>query len=188
MVQSAAARAAIRRRGDRLFAPTTTRVWLTEDGEVADRQVIERCLDLPYSKEPGVARYTDTNLHSARIHLLMERFPETFASWADNCATVRERAHAIVLDDSELRVRQAEALSGAARDSALRHAQLSARIRTLRGLEAEKEQQNLKLEIELDDALRVGIVNPSIRLDVIGFLVLSRDPFPVDARVRESAP
>lgn len=188
IAQSTAAHAAIRRRGDRLFAPSTTRVWLTEYGEIADRQVIERCLELPYSKERGAASYTDTNLNSARIHRLMEGFPQTFASWADNCAMVRERAHAWVLDDGELRARQAEALNGAARDSTLRHAQLSARIRTLRGVEADKEQSNLKLEIELDDALRVGIVNPSIRLDVIGFVVLSRDPFPVDAGARESVP
>jgi ATP-dependent helicase HepA len=183
-VVSDAAYAAIRRRGDALFAPTATRIWVTEDGELVDKRLIEQCLDLPYSKEPGAAEYTDTNLQSARIHTLIENRLELFASWPDRCANARDRAHHHVLQDEYFLARQAEALDAAIRKNSLRNAQLSARVSTLEGVEAEIELAALALETALGAALREGIATPSVRLDVMGFVVLSRGIPPLDAANR----
>jgi len=176
LLQSAAARAAIKRRGDGLFAPATIRVWITEEGEAVDSQLVENCLSLPYLKDPGTAAYADTNLSSERLLRLQQALPDIFVPWPERCARMRDRAQTLALESGELLAREAEALQNAARESAMRVAQLGARIHHLEGLEAEKEQGHLQLERNLDAALRAGIARPSIRLDVAGFLILSRQP------------
>jgi ATP-dependent helicase HepA len=176
LLNSAAARAAIRRRGDGHFAPTTIRIWITAEGEEVDPYLIEACLSLPYSKDPGMAAYTDTNLNPERLHALKEILPEIFVTWPERCAQMRERAQALVLGDTDLHARQAEALKQASHEGMLRAAQLTARIHSLQGAEADKEQAHLQLERDLNDALRAGIARPALKLDVVGFLMLSRQP------------
>lgn len=177
LLHSAAARAAIRRRGDGLFAPTTIRIWLTEDGEAVDPHVIETYLALPYSKDPGVASYADTNLSSERLRGLKQSLPEIFATWSERCDRMRDFAQTVVLENEGLLAREAKALRHSDQESALRAAQLEARIHSLQGVEADKERASLKLEQDLHKALRAGIARPLVKLDVVGFVMLSRHSY-----------
>lgn len=177
LLQSAAARAAIKRRGDGLFAPTTVRIWIDEDGESADPRVVATSLSLPYRKDPTTAEYIDTNLNTSRFQRLKQKAPEVFDHWAARCTRIRARAESFVVSDQALLARQAQALKGARQGSALREAQLVARIHSLPETEALKEQAHLQMEMELDEALRAGITQPSVSLDVVGFVMLSRQPY-----------
>lgn len=185
LLQSAAARAAIKRRGDRLFPPTTVRVWIDEDGDVADSRVVATALSLPYSRDPATTGHVDTNLNTSRFQRLKQRVPEVFDDWPTRCAGMRARAEAFVMSDQALLARQAEALENARHESAIREAQLVARIHSLPETEALEEQGNLQTEADLDEALRAGINQPSVRLDVVGFMMLSQQPYSVVAGSEE---
>jgi ATP-dependent helicase HepA len=187
LLQSAAARAAMRRRGDGLLPPAAVRVWVADSGEHVDPQLVAGCLSLPYSRDPATATHGDTNLSAARLHALSQSLPEIFGAWPERCARGSQRAHALVVANADLRNRQAEALRSANQEGASRMAQLAARIHSLEGVEAEKEQAALKLETALNEALLSGITQPSIKLDVAGFVTLSREPPAALALVGESA-
>jgi ATP-dependent helicase HepA len=186
ILQSAAARAGVRRRADGFFAPRTSRVWLSEDGEPADGKSVNHFLDLTYSKAPLTNGYVDTNLGSAKLHRLMEFLPETFVSWSDRCARLREIAFGFMLEHPELCSSQSTSISDVIRESTLRNAQREARIRTLTGVEANEEQANLRMEIAIDEALQSGIRTPSVKLDVMGFYVLTRQAYPEFSKDSES--
>ena len=81
------------------------------------------------------------------------------------------------MSDQALLARQAEALKNSRQESALRAAQLVARIHSLPETEALKEQANLQMEMDLYEALWAGINQPSVRLDVVGFVMLSRQTY-----------
>ena len=178
--KSAAAHAALRRRGDSVFAPLTRRIWLTQDGDRVESGVITALLELPYQKEAGVADYLDINLNASRLRQLKNSLPETFSSWSESCLAMRVRAEACVRDDSELQKRQTSSLNDAARESNLRLAQLTARLQTLTDAEAEAAESDLRREAAIDEALRAGVATPSIRVDVAGFIILSRRAYPED--------
>src|SRR6185312_9203023 len=144
--KSAAAHAALRRRGDSVFAPLTRRVWLTEDGDRVDSGVITTLLELPYQKEAGVADYLDVNLNASRLRQVKDSLPNTFSSWSETCFAMHARAEAYVRNDSQLKECQRTSLGDAARESNLRLAQLTARLQTLTGAEAEAAESELRRE------------------------------------------
>ena len=185
LLRSSAARAAIKRRGDGLFSPTTVRVWIDEDGGIADSQLVATSLSLPYSRDLTAAEHTDTNLSTVRFHKLKHRIPEIFDQWPVRCARMRTSAESFVLSNPTLLARREQALKAAAQESALREAQLAARIHSLPEREARREKDHLQVEVRLDEALRAGISHPSVRLDVVGFMILSRQPYSLFAEQEE---
>lgn len=168
-----AAQSAILRRGDALFPPSVERVWVDEDGEEPTSQFIQRFLLPKYSKDP-TGPYLDTNLNSERFETLAQALPETFANWGERCARIRDQAHNILVSRQEFENRKGVAIARAREEDDVRYAQLTTRIQRLVGVEAETERAQLALETALYAALQRGIANPSIRVDVVGVVFLSR--------------
>lgn len=173
------ARAAIARRGDGLFSPFVERVWVDEDGDEPTSDLVERFLDLPYDKRGAIPRYIDTNLKSLRFRSLIEAAPDAFSNWSERCNRMRDKAKATLLARSHLAESKKNALARAKVEDEMRQAQLATRIRTLTGPEAEAERRLLQVERDINDGLYLGILAPSIRVDVAGVVMISSAPFPL---------
>jgi ATP-dependent helicase HepA len=178
MHTSDAARAAMKRRGDTLLSPQVMTLWLTEDGERADPALVETILSLPYLRETIDNSYVDTNLNAERLLHLTKSLPDLFQAWPQRCDGLRRRALELLHADTDLLSKKEHAIRQARRHSGIRLAQLSARTQSLSGSEAMTEQRHLELERALSEALLHGIDRPLIRLDVMGFIILSAQPFP----------
>jgi ATP-dependent helicase HepA len=173
-----AARAAMQRRGDALFPPLVVSVWMTDDGQRVDPSLVDSVLSLPYVREATGSPYVDTNLNSERLHRLMQQMPDRFLGWSERCSRLRQRALEILQQDVELSNKKATAIRNAKRQSEIRLAQFAARFRSVTGIEAITEQDHLELETRLSQALLNGILTPLIRLDVLGFVMVSGEPYP----------
>ena len=78
-----------------------------------------------------------------------------------------------------------EALSRIQIIQEVRLSQLAARVQHLKGIEAEGERAQLDFEQELAVALQVGIRTPNIRIDVVGAMWLTREPYPFQGQDEE---
>lgn len=172
------ASAAVARRADGLFRPFVERVWVDEDGNEASSQSTEQFLDLAYDKHGAADGYIDTNLKPARFHKLIESAPEAFSNWKERCARLREAALAIVRTRQYLENAKKNALSQGKIEDETREAQLLTRIRTLTGVEAGAERNQLRMEEEISDSLYRGIISPSIKVDVAGVVIVAPFKFP----------
>lgn len=172
-----AARSAAARRADSLFPPVVYRVWVDEEGEEPHPEFVRPYLTPPYAKDGVVGRYIDTNLNSSRIHMLARAMPDAFASWADRCAHMRRRAHEVLLNREELAARKSAAIARAKTEDGVRYAQLLTRMQTLRGKELKEEGLQLQFERDLNQALYEGIAQPTIKVDVVGVVLLSLRSF-----------
>jgi len=61
----------------------------------------------------------------------------------------------------------------------VRFAQLKTRINSLNGIEADFESSQLKFESSLSRALVEGIEKPTIKVDVVGVIILSNTAIPI---------
>jgi ATP-dependent helicase HepA len=100
--------------------------------------------------------------------------PNTFANWCERCTRIRDRARDILVSRQEFEANKKSAISRAKVEDDVRYAQLTTRIQSLEGTEAEAEKVQLALETKLHAALYSGIANPSIKVDVVGVVFLSR--------------
>lgn len=173
------ARAAIKRRGDALFPPFVDRVWVDENGVEPDADFIERFLDLPYDKHGQNPQYVDKNLDSMRLRELMQAAPDAFDNWSLRCARTRDTAKTKLLARASLDGSKRVALARAREEDAVRHAQLHTRIQSLTGREADMERDQLESEQAINEGLYRGIVAPSVKIDVVGVVLLSATPYPL---------
>jgi ATP-dependent helicase HepA len=178
-MKTATACAAVKRRGDALFAPIIDRIWVDEDGFEAPDDFVFSFLDLPYDKHGRDPRYVDTNLKTARLHALMTAAPDAFANWDVRCGRMREAAMGKILARTSLSEAKKAALARARIEDEIRHAQLRARIQSLSGGEAILERRQLESEQAINAGLYQGIQAPSIKVDVAGVVLLSASPYPL---------
>ncbi|MBF0239226.1 MAG: SWF/SNF helicase family protein [SAR324 cluster bacterium] len=171
-----ASRSALKRRGDALFPPTVVHLWLDEEGNVPDSELIETCLDQPYSKNKDSNDYHDTNLNPNRFSSLIRSTPDFFDNWNLRCHRMREKALSILVNQQDLQDSQRDAIKNAKIQDEIRYAQLSTRIQHLTGKEADNEQKQLIFEKKLNEALYDGIQDPMIHLDVVGVVFLTNKP------------
>jgi ATP-dependent helicase HepA len=162
------------RRGDSLFRPSVEQVWVDEEGEELTQEFIESFLSPIYAKNGGKG-YIDKNLKMQHLQRFKRVSPDTFANWNERCMRLRNRALKILMARDEMMQRQRSAMKRATEDDEIRIAQLETRIQYLQGTEAEKESSQLGLEQQLGEALRWGIDNPSVKVDVAGVVFLTSE-------------
>jgi len=167
----------IRRRADAIFAPFVAHVWIDDDGKEPESGCVESFLSPPYNKNGAMKGYVDTNLRTQRLQYLIENRPDMFGNWSERCVRMRDRALEILLEREEFEQRILAAVERAKFGDEIRFAQLSTRIQHLQGHEAVVERRQLTFEENLSAALIEGIAEPSIRVDVTGFVYLSNEPF-----------
>lgn len=178
-MKTSTACAAMKRRGDALFAPIVDRIWVDEDGFEAPADFVSRFLDLPYDKHGRDPRYVDTNLKTARLRALMDAAPDAFANWDVRCARMREAAMGKLLARAPLAEAKKAALARARVEDEIRHAQLRTRIQSMTGGQALLERHQLASEQAINAGLYQGIHTPSIKVDVAGVVLLSASPYPL---------
>jgi ATP-dependent helicase HepA len=170
---------AISRRGDALFSPLVVQVWINAEGEEPNQEFIDKYLMATYENKLPNGDYIDTNLNSMRFLSLMGTEPDTFENWGERCHNMREQAHKILITQPLLTDSKIDAIGKAQMEDEVREAQLVTRIRMLDGVEKDMEQKRLVEEKRLNSALYQGIENPSIKVDVVGVVLLSGDAFPI---------
>ncbi len=173
-------RAAIRslqRRADALLPPLTEVVFLDADGRPAADPTLLEVLAHPYlAHDKGGSDY---NLANERLTAMDPIVPPS--RWPDLCIQARTAAQAEVLARGEppLRERCEGYAAQAEREFSLRLAQMSLRLSREQGQRLSGGTVNasdIAIEKAVGAALVRGIRAPQLRLDSIGFIVVSGRP------------
>lgn len=173
---SAAVRS-LQRRADALFPPLIEVVFLDADGRpVADEALLAILTRSYLAHDKGGS---DFNLANERLSAIDPIVPPS--RWAELCAHARSAAadEVLIRGDPPLRDRCEAYAEQAERESGIRVAQLRLRHRneldgSLTGNSV--SSQDLSLEERIGAALVRGIREPHLRLDSVGFIVVSGRP------------
>lgn len=160
-------RRALQRRADAFLPPRIVTLWSDMNGvDVKDAPLIE-VLKRPFDPTRG-----DRNLNRERRWALDELFGDS--DWDARCRAARSRSEEVLrrqpalVTACETAVARFESLAGAAiMQRQLRLTFLSARERAA-------EEVELADAVAVDAALLRGIEKPSVRLDAVGAIVVSR--------------
>lgn len=172
------AKSSLLRRSDGLFPPVVISVWINEEGDLVQNNIISEYLDPPYDKDGINEAYRDTNLKSLRFRSLMQKMPNEFDNWNARCFRMREFALGHIKDNESLNTSIRTAIATARVHDELRETQLMTRIQLLEGLEAESEKNQLEVEKALSNLIYTGIQYPSIKIDATGMTLLTNQIFP----------
>jgi ATP-dependent helicase HepA len=145
-------------------------------GEVADAALLQ-VLSQPFRRvrEGG----TDTNLTKHRLAVLQHLVDRD--AWAGVCGAARTASERSLRERPEFAEDCGRLASAAARELAARVRVLERRFQRGEGDRAATGRE-LALERELAEALCKGIGRPELRLDAVGFIVISgREPHEEDA-------
>jgi len=152
---------AVRRRGDSLFPPFSQTLFVTATGEIESREPVLDILNRPFRRMRDGG--TDRNLHRDRASVI-DDFVER-GQWSDACSRVRSIAEKELRSSDEFR-RRVEAGS---KDAASFVERQKERLR----LRPEHERAELEKYKRLSEAISSGIGDPHVRLDAIGFIIVS---------------
>jgi ATP-dependent helicase HepA len=174
------ARSSLTRRSDALFPPLIISLWVNEEGDRVQSDLISKYLELPYNRDRGDETYKDTNLKSLRFRALMQKMPNEFDNWNARCFRMREFALGYIKNNETLNKSIKTAIATAKVDDELRETQLKTRIQLLRGIEAQSEQNQLEIQNVLSSLISNGIRHPSIKIDATGLTILTNQIFPLE--------
>jgi ATP-dependent helicase HepA len=168
--------AALRRRADAHLPPGVETIFVGADGvEVTDATLLQ-ILARPYRKrEKGGLDYSLTKEKLPALGEVVD-----VSLWPGVCREARAAADRTVLERPELRARWAAAATLAEAALGERVARLRRRTASAVGTAGERAALAAETEVEerLAAALAAGVREPRLRLDAVGFFVLSgRDPF-----------
>jgi ATP-dependent helicase HepA len=159
-------RRALQRHADAFLPPGIVTLWSAVDGaEVEDARLIA-LLSTPYDPKRG-----DVNLNPERRWALDALIGES--DWEWRCRTARARSEEVLRHQPSF---TAACINGVIRfEAASRSAVTQRRIRLtfLPARQREAEESELAADIDVDDALWLGIREPNVRLDAVGAVVLS---------------
>lgn len=165
---------ALMRRADALFPPFMYTSFLDIALEKVVDEELLKILSLPYTKES--TRRCDYNLsfhRFAAIHHLVDP-----GHWSDLCAQARARSEELIRGSEHFQKYCRSYAVRAKKELIRRSDQL--RLRVEREAEVGMNNQVLleesKLSNELNTALIRGIARPRLRLDSVGFIVVSGEP------------
>ena len=170
-VDTVAARAALRRRGDLALPPRFSTIWL--DSTLAPVRDLKLCelLEAPYLPDHRSGRYRDTNINAQRWKRVKTMRLDPVAHWSELCRQGRERAETCLRSDPEFLERLRTAVSEAATIDFGRISQLEVRERQ----NPDADTAQLDLERSIAAKMRDGILQPSVRLETIGTVFLTGD-------------
>jgi ATP-dependent helicase HepA len=165
---------ALLRRADALFPPFMYTKFLDINlQEVIDEELL-KILILPYVKE-GSDR-CDYNLNFERFNTANHLIDPGL--WSDTCKRARAKSEETLLNSEQFQRFCKSYAFRAKKEMLKRNEQL--RLRVEReidlGLNNEVLSEELSLEEELQTALIRGILKPQVRLDSVGFIVISGRP------------
>jgi ATP-dependent helicase HepA len=167
--------AALRRRADALLPPAVATVFVRADGTEAADPLHLRILNRPYKKqEDGGLDHSLTKERLPVLDLVVDR-----AQWPALCRDARSVGERVLRDRPELR----ERLAGVAVRAEATLEERVARLRRRADAAADESERlvlvaETELEARIADALVAGVREPRLKLDSVGFCILSgRDPF-----------
>jgi ATP-dependent helicase HepA len=164
---------AIRRRGDSLFPPLQLTMFLDRlMSEVVDPELL-KILSRRYSKSQPARDY---NLNDDLLEVIDTYF--TSQQWAELCREARIRSESILRRREDFATECQRRANLAERDLSSRLDQVRLRLeRDYRetSLGREALQNELQNERELKDVMVKGMLEPLIRLDSIGLIILSKN-------------
>lgn len=166
--------AALRRRADAAFPVRYCTIWLTSDLEEVTKPELLTLLSQPYSKWPRPTGGRDFNLRSER----WDRAAQLVAigDWSELCVKARKEAERLIRNGADFRM-QCDHYSARVRDSAATIANaFSSRKARLSGAVRQAEERMAEMDAELAEALAAGILNPAMRVDSAGVVVISGEP------------
>ena len=163
--------ASLRRRADEAFPVEYRTVWLNGDLAPVRNQQVLTVLGWPYQKSPRANGSRDVNLRIDRWERVDALVP--IGDWGELCYRAREAAEREVWDDPQFRERCARYALETRELAANVNEALKSRIAQLAGSVRESEEKMAQFELQLSDALSVGIETPSLRVDSAGAVVLA---------------
>jgi ATP-dependent helicase HepA len=163
------------RQADALFPPLIEVVYLDTDGRAVTAPKLLSILERPYLQASKGG--TDFNLANDRLAVLDQLVEPT--RWAELCLHAKSVSAEQVMERGEmsLRVRCEEFAKQAERALSIRLEQLRLRLAkdsTELTVSSTVSDRDLEFERALHDAVVSGIRTPQLRLDSLGFLVVSR--------------
>jgi ATP-dependent helicase HepA len=165
-----AARAALRRRGDLMLAPSFSTIWIDSALNIVPQGGLRALLDRPYRPVArGQGAYHDINVNARRWRRVKAIGIDVVAHWAELCTKGRETAEALLRSDPDFVAKLRIAESIAADADYARITQLEVRLRQ----DPEGLVGQLDLERAIATATRQGIITPRIRLETIGAVFLT---------------
>jgi ATP-dependent helicase HepA len=173
----------LQRRVDGLFPPFVRSICIDAKHEpmsVVQDQKLLNILQLPY-KSKGT-RVQDYNLAKNRLDIIDE-FVEP-SKWQEICTSARQRSLDLIVQQPDFSELCQKSSTYAEQKLGRRLEQLRLRLNRLRKQGQSSHvalEQELNNEIELSKVIIEGIKNPLIRLDSVGFIIVSgRQPAQID--------
>jgi ATP-dependent helicase HepA len=159
-------RRALQRRADAFLPPRIVTLWSAVDGDqVEDAKLIGR-LSAPYEPRRG-----DVNLNPERRWALDKLIVES--DWEWRCRTARARSEQALRRQPSFAMACTDAMTQFAAACRWTVTQRRIRLTFLPARQREAEESELAADIDIDDALAIGIREPRVRLDAVGAVVLS---------------
>ncbi len=163
--------ASLRRRADEAFSVEYRTVWLNGDLVPVKNEQVLTVLGWPYQKSPRADGGRDVNLRIdrwERVDALV-----SIGDWGELCYRARQVAEREVRDDPRFRERCDRCALQTREFAASVNEALKSRIAQLAGSVRESEEKMARFELQLSDALAVGIETPFLRVDSAGAVVLA---------------
>jgi ATP-dependent helicase HepA len=173
---------ALRRRADAWFAPRLRTLFLDVQGQLVRDPALLKVIAAPYRAVKNGGR--DINLAKDKAALIGVCLDVDL--WPDLCRRVRDASRELLLGSAGLRTAVASSVSRAQGELAARVEQIHLRSTEERQVDGAfgRERHEADVERELGDALIEGIKEPYLRLDSVGFIVVSgREVAVTDRRV-----
>jgi ATP-dependent helicase HepA len=176
---------ALRRRADAWFPPRVRTTFIDGDGKAVRDLALLAILEAPYV--PVKERGGDTNLAKEKVGVIASCVdPER---WPVLCRQARHASREVLVDSQEFRDSCEQSAAKAEGELSIRVEQLRLRSADERRGEAAaaESDDDWATERRLGDALIAGIRRPHVRLDSVGFIIVSGRSPPA-ARSTQGAP
>lgn len=170
-------RPALRRRLDGYLPPATTTLWLDATLQHITDPITRHLLSLPYRNDPpnvnstSDSMYLDYHLNAGRAWVWDQLM--TPGAWAALCRDAQDAAHAAVREQLHSDARRLRA-----EERTRRRLEMNVELLRLRAARDPQSVLDLQTEEHLAAQLLAGVLHPSIRLDAVGFVLLSGEAPP----------
>ena len=167
----------IKRRGDAAFAPVTRSIWLNEDFDIVDSEILAE-LKPNYSSHK-----TDKNLNPSRWDIVQSLPFFNAEGWPGLCRMACSHAKQTMVRELDLPQLIQGSVERLEKQTSIVKGQFQSRINALREAaytEAEliHAEDELQKEMQMREALMSGVKQPKLRLDAAGVIFLAGQPFP----------
>ncbi len=166
------AKAATARRGDMALPPFFRSIWLDQEYEIVGDESLLSKLEMAYRPTAGEQGGRDFNLNPKRWNNLGRlRLPQ-LDDWRAVCAKARDRAEVVLREETSF----VDSLRNACdRASAVDYGRLGQLRARAERRDDPADAREWAFERDLANALRAGILAPSVRVDAVTAYFLSSD-------------